>query len=111
MDGRDFPKGKAMTVHFATPKIPAAVVAPVRPRTPRGPAAPRPPVDLTYDGRLYAVDLARVLRVSKATLWAGLKPDKQGHSRFPQPDGRDTPHKPYWLASSVREYLAGGGAQ
>lgn len=93
-----------MTVRFAAPHAPAA---PVRTRRPRGPNVPRPPIDLAYDGRLYAVDLARVLRVSKATLWAGLKPDEQGNSRFPQPDGRDTPHKPFWLTSSIRKYLAG----
>ncbi len=98
-----------MTVHFATSKIPAAVVAPVRPRKPRGPAAPRPPVDLSYDGRLYAADLLIVLRISKSTLWNGLKLDAEGHSRYPQPNGRDGLHKPFWLTSSIRAYLAGGG--
>lgn len=95
-----------MTVQFAS-KAKAVTAKPKKPRKPRGPNAPRPPVDLTYDGRLYSADLVAVLRVSKATLWNGLKPDEQGRSRFPQPDGRDTPHKPYWLASSIRKYLAG----
>jgi len=67
--------------------------------------AKAPLINLDQTGRLRVSHLTALLAVSRSTLYAGI-----ASGRYPQPDGKDG-KMPYWLTSTVREYLGVKGVQ
>lgn len=76
--------------------------ATLRQRT-SGHTRPRQPeISLEQTGRLRVANMLAILNISHSTLYAGLK-----SGRYPSPDGQDGSF-PYWMTSTIRNFLALG---